>query len=286
MTPMLLSPLPAGVASLTALDLYDTAERDGTPTTLTLTLDGGVWSVNLLGIGAGRWWPTVRGLDADDGSVVYDIDPVDLPVRDDLIVSPEKVAVRARIPLQLTAEQREIITDEILAAQSDVADYLGRESLMPHTFTETARFPWGDGWNLEALGDADLIEVVSAVAEEDVNGLTGFYTVTYTAGLNARDDPALGGIRRYVVAHTMNSPTFLSMWRALPVGIAAREIRSVSAEGQAVSWSPGGFGGTGKAGEAGTLPTLASLDRWRIAGRRVHQATTRASDWPYTGERW
>ena len=225
---------------------------------------------------------------AEGADASYDADWIDLPDDPDLVVSAETVAVKARFPLPLTASQRQTITEAILDAQADVVAYLGR-AITPELRTEEHRWAWeGEEWNLVALGDDPLIRVVSAVPETDpVTGLPGdYFTVTYLAGLDTRHDPALRTIRRYVALHAMNSPEVTALWKV--VTNAKGEIRSVSAEGQSVSWAPATLGGGGKAGsgEPGALPTLASLDRWRVAGRRVHQGKTRTSDWPFSGVPW
>lgn len=182
-----------------------------------------------------------------------------------------------------TAEQTQVAVDAILDAQSDVIAYLGRP-ITPTTYVEPHRYAYYDGWILEAAPDEPLIGIVSAVPELDATGaVTDYFTVTYTAGIDARTDPALEPIRRYVRVHALNSPDFTRMWKTATS--AQGEIRSVSAEGQSVTFARANLGAgdtTPKpgSGEPGSLPTLGSLDRWRVAGRRAYQAPTRAlSPW-------
>lgn len=213
-----------------------------------------------------------------------------VPADADLVVTPEQVALKARIPTPLSAESRAVIADAIRDAQADVAAYLGRDSLTPIERVETGLFPFGDEWDLRGLGDDDLIRVVSAVPETFNGVQTGYFTVTYLCGIDALNDPGLHAIRRYVKAHAMNSPDVVTLWKT--VTKAAGEVRSVSAEGQSVSFAAPTLSGSATTGTKpgdltpGSLPTLASLDRWRLAGRRVYQAPTRVSVWPFSGDRW
>lgn len=286
---MLLSPLPPGVVALTTVRLFTdpghtTGQRDVTP-----VLTDGLWQADLALVPPGRWYLLLAGEDADGGEVVWE--PlrgyVDTPENPALVVTPESVAVRAKMPLPLTPEQRETITDAILDAQADVVAYLGRD-LLPVEVTETDLWSWGadDTWDFKALGDEPLVRVLRIVAQETGGVPNGYFTVTYLRGLDAAHDAALHPIRRYITAHAMNSPEFTSMWKVATR--AQGDVKSLSAEGQSVSFTTPTLGGGGDAGSGkpGALPTLGSLDRWRLAGRRVHQGPTRASAWPFTGSRW
>jgi hypothetical protein len=139
-------------------------------------------------------------------------------------------------------------------------------------------YPFAGGWSFPDE-DETILNVVSVVPEMH-DGTppvpTGLFTVTYRVGLDAANDPALRPIRRYVLAHAMNSPEVVRVWK-IATGTKG-EVRTLSAEGQSVSFTAptlGGGGGKAGSGEPGSLPTLASLDRWRLAGRRVYQAPTR-----------
>jgi hypothetical protein len=285
---MLLSPLPAGVTSVTEVRFYSTPARDGTPVVAPVTSTGGVWSSDDTGVPDGRWYPTVVAEDSVGAAASYDLDWFDLPDDPALVVSAEAVAVKAKMGLPLSPDQRQTITEAILDAQSDVVAYLGR-AITPELRTEYQRWAWsGAEWNLVALGDDDLIRVVSAVPETDpVTGIpSDYFTVTYLAGLEGRTAPDLRPIRRYVALAAMNAPEFVTMWRTATK--AKGVVKSLSAEGQSVSFETPTLGGGGQAGSGmpGALPTIASLDRWRVAGRRVHQGVTRSSDWPFSGARW
>jgi hypothetical protein len=284
---MVLPPLPPGWDSATKVEFHTTEGRNNVaPLVRIVVTAGSVLTVDVTDVPDGRWWPVLVGV---DGGVVVrrDLAHVDLPEDPTLAVSPERLAVKVGIPLQLTSEQREIAVDAIRDAQADVTAYLGRQ-ILPTVGVDTERWPWPRGWNLTGLGDEPLIRVLGSVPETDENGdLSGYFTVTYLYGLDVVNDPTLRPILRFITAHAMNSTAFTDLWKR--VTRTKGEIRSLSAEGQSVSWTPatlGGGGGKAGDGSPGSLPTLASLDRWRIAGRRVHQGATRTTDWPFTGNRW
>lgn len=286
MSAMILDPLPTGVTSVAEVRMHTSSARDDTaPVVTPVALVDGSWTVDLLNVPPGRWWPLVIAVKGGS-QYTYPIDYVDLPIDDTLVVSPESVAVKVNIALPLTPERRDIIVESIRDAQADVTGYLGRE-IVPTAYVEHDRYAYPDGWNLTARGDDPVIRVLSAVPQLDSAGVpTDYFTVTYLAGLDARTDPTLRPIRRYVTAHALNSPEFTRMWR---IATSTKgEVRSVSAEGQSISYAAATLGGGGSAGSGapGALPTLASLDRWRVAGRRVHQGATRTGNWPYTGSLW
>lgn len=174
------------------------------------------------------------------------------------------------------AEQRRALTDALEDAHDDVEAYLG-QPITPTTATETGRFAYANGWELER----EPLRIVSATPEKGPGGeLTGMFTVTYEWGLDAAGDPELRPIRRYIIAQALQHPSVVTLWQASQ-GDAARRVRSLSAEGQSVSFdylTPGGAevarnaNGTATAAtSAASGPPLSSLDRWRIAGRRVYQ---------------
>lgn len=175
-----------------------------------------------------------------------------------------------------SAEQRRALTDALEDAHDDVEAYLG-QPITPTQTTETGRFPYVGGWELSR----EPLRVLSATPERGPGGeLTGLFTVTYTWGLDAGNDPELRPIRRYIIAQAMQHPRIVTLWQE-GQGDAARRVRSVSAEGQSVSFdylTPGGAevarnaNGTATAmTEGASGPPLASLDRWRINGRRAYQ---------------
>lgn len=195
-----------------------------------------------------------------------------------LVVPIEDLA--GRIGVTADAANSALLTDAILDAQSDVEAYLGR-AISPVTLIQAGCYPYADGWRLDS-GDEDVLTVLAADAEVDVDtgAPTGLFTVTFTVGLDVVNDPTLRPIRRYVLAHAMNSPEVLRYWKSATK--ARGDVKTVSAEGQSITWSDATLGGGGDAGSGkpGALPTLASLDRWRLAGRRVYQGRTQTTVWP------
>lgn len=266
---MYLPPLPVGVTSVTGIRLYAAKDRTGVPQEPPVSLVDGRWYIDTLNVADGRWWATV---DATQGATPYAYplrDPVDLPEDDRLIVSPEALAVSMRIPLPIDDDSREILTSAILAAQSDVVAYLGRP-ILPQQYVEKGVWPNGDEWALCIPDNDPLVKVISAVPEDDY----GTYTVTYIAGIDAKTGAEYEPIRRYVLAHAANLPESLRLWRFIVKPKGA--IKSSSTEGQSVSYETPTLGGGGAAGSGspGALPTLSSLDKWRVAGRRVWQGRT------------
>lgn len=171
-------------------------------------------------------------------------------------------------------------------AEADVVGYLGRP-ILPEQ--HTAYRVWPDlfrtgGWTLAET--EPIRRIVSATPETFLeNGVpieTGTFTVVYEVGLDYANDPALAPIRRYVMAAALNSPkllTYLSRTNGLRGPVKSV---SVSTEGQSknVTYADLGYGGGGQAGadSPGALPSRSSLDRWRRAGRRVHQAPDQPHD--------
>jgi hypothetical protein len=199
---------------------------------------------------------------------------VDDPV---LVVAVDDVARAMRLPLPLSADDSWRLSRAIQEAQFDVEAYLGRP-ITPTVYVEYGLWPiQGDIW--WSLCHAPLIEVLSSVAETIDGQATGTFTVTYTAGLDAANDPQLAPIRRYVAAAAMASPMMIDAWRATRSD-GGRVVSSLSTEGQSVSFkyaSPldSSGAGSGTATWPGSPPRLDSLDRWRLAGRRVFQRRER-----------
>lgn len=203
-----------------------------------------------------------------------------------LVVTVTELARRLGITEDDTT--RPVLEDAIRDTQDEVEAYLGRV-ITPARYTEEGLFPWPDGWDLEHY---PVVEVETAVAETDpeTGQPNGLFTVTYTAGIDARGNRELRPILHYVRQHAMNAPAAAKLWREQqPDG--GRRAKSVSAEGQSISWdyltpSGGTEGGNKKEQGGGGLPTLKSLDRWRVAGRRVFQRRTLPRQpWPYSGDR-
>lgn len=268
--------LPANAAP-TVVRMYSTEARDTAPTELTLTsLGGGRWAVDTTGLTA-RWYPTVVYTQGGGSEQTLNVSYVDLPEVPDLIVSPETLAKKAKIPLPLSEEDREQIIECIRDAQADVVSYLNR-AIMPTSYTETGRSDYGGEWNLTPLDDP-IIQITDVVAETSNGQPTGYVTVTYLAGLNAKDDPALSPIRRYVAAAAMNSPEFTLMWKTATK--TKGDVKSVTTEGQSISYGTPTLGGGGK-GQPGELPGLDSLHYWKRLSV-FQRETPHREPWPYTG---
>lgn len=209
------------------------------------------------------------------------------PPPPDLVVPVAEVAAGLGLDPNDNAV-RDAITRAILDAQATVENYLGR-FILPRQVSEAGRTPGLTSWDLH--GD-DIIEVTDRTPEfSPIDGVTptGRFTVTYTAGLDVRTDarPSFGEVRRFVRAHAENAPAVVRLWRAAD---PAREklTKSVSAEGQSISYArdtPSGTGEVAKTGSGapGAMPSLEGLDSLRLAGRRAFQRPTAAVAAPAYG---
>lgn len=173
----------------------------------------------------------------------------------------------------------QLVADVLADAEADVEAYLGRP-IRPVTRTATGCWPLLGGWDIP--GERGRIrEITSSTPETWTDPDTGqvvslsTFTLTYTVGIDYLADPDTRPIRRYVTAAAMNSPE-LAQRLAAAGGRGPVANVSVSTEGQSktVTYGPMTYGGGGEAGKdsPGALPSRATLDRWRIAGRRVVQA--------------
>jgi hypothetical protein len=191
-----------------------------------------------------------------------------------LVVPVEKIAIRLGLSQPLDDTSTEIITGAIYDAQAEVEGYLGRP-ITPTTFIETGRIAYPDGWRLR---ESKVISITSAEPEADpISGQpTGRYTITYIAGIDATQ-PIYLPVRRYIENTVLRSGDVVRLWQSMQ-GKKAQRVRSVSVEGQSISYeylTPGGVeslaSSRAQAGPQATngAPTLKSLDRWRLAGRRV-----------------
>lgn len=171
-------------------------------------------------------------------------------------------------------ELLQAVVDALGDAEDDVVGYLGRP-IRPVTKVANRCWPVLGGWSIPSE-TGRIREIVSAVPETLDGVTTGTFTITYTVGLDYVNDAELGPIRRYVRAAAMNDP--MLMRRLDEVAQTPGEIKSVSVstEGQSknVTYEKRSYGGGGQAGadSPGALPSKKSMDRWRLAGRRVHQA--------------
>ncbi|MCX5070821.1 hypothetical protein OOJ91_33795 [Micromonospora lupini] len=154
------------------------------------------------------------------------------------------------------------VTDAIRDATADAEAYLGYP-LVPLSRTETGLEPGWDGtW---PLGEDPVASIVQVTAELDAHlQPTGLYTVEYLWGRDSRE-PEYGPIRRWITASAAYAHPSVRL--LADAGGQRRRVKSVSAEGQSVSYesSPP----TAGAPTAG-VPPMSTMDRWRLAGRRVY----------------
>ncbi|MFF4777538.1 hypothetical protein ACFY05_32245 [Microtetraspora fusca] len=204
------------------------------------------------------------------------------PVTPPLVVSAAEVARRLRLPQPLPGADLCLVEQALLDAQADVEAYLGRP-ITPRTYTQTGVASPADG--RFRLDHEPVLSILSVTPEtHPVDGYpTGRYTVVYTAGLDAVTDPDLAPIRRLVRDLAIHSPVVQSLFRRL-LPDEARRVTSLSVEGQSVTYAdtyPTAPASSGERFPGSPLP-FSSVDRWRLAGRRVRQFATRATEpWPY-----
>lgn len=183
-----------------------------------------------------------------------------------LVVDPDDLAKRLGFDTPVDSETSETLRQAILDAQADVESYLGRP-IVPTTKTATGLWPVITSSWADVIDDPDFISVVSTTPEVwiDTGQPTGTYTVTYLAGLDARNDPELAPIRRYVAAAARNDQVVMALWieTVKPRGV----MTSVSTDGQSASFAAPSQGGGGVPGSnrPGALPTLESLYPWKRA---------------------
>ncbi|MGX4733174.1 hypothetical protein [Kitasatospora griseola] len=182
----------------------------------------------------------------------------------ELIIAVEEIARRLGLPTPLPDDTRQHIETAVEDAQETLVAHLGRP-LLPVQYTESGVLAGAHGW---VLGHGPVIAVISAVLDAGPSPVTSFgqptYTVTYTAGIDARTDPETAPLRLWVRATACHHPLLAD------VPARKRRIASASVEGQSVTYDT--------ASEPPVLlapPDLATTDRWRLRGRRVHQAPVR-----------
>jgi hypothetical protein len=265
-------PGPSG-GEVSRIDLYNFPERSGTPAATAgpaVRLRATAYRFTLPDMPDGRYWCTVTFTPGKDLPPVTDRTvKVDFPLGTGLLASAEQIADKLKIPLPLTAQQREEFRDAIADAQSDVAGYL-MQPLVPQPRTLAAVYPLY-GYDLHdprawPLRNVDDVVTVAGYSENE----DGTYDVQLLLGLNAAAEPP---IVRYVIAHAVeairNDPA------GSPDGSAGRRVTSLSAEGQSVSYDS-----APTEGQAGALPVLASLAGYR---KRVYRPipVVPAAPWPY-----
>ncbi|MBO1413226.1 hypothetical protein [Streptomyces sp. FH025] len=181
----------------------------------------------------------------------------------ELIVTAEEIARRLGITVPLGEDNRLRIETAIEDAQDALIGHLGRP-LLPAQYTESGVRAGADGW---VLHHAPVIAVTSAVLDTGTSAGpfgTPTYTVTYTAGIDARADPQTAPLRLWVRATACHHPLLAD------APARRRRVASASVEGQSVTYDT--------AAEPPLVlapPDLATTDRWRLRGRRVYQAPTR-----------
>lgn len=175
-------------------------------------------------------------------------------------------------PDALTDAQETSILDAILDMQGVVQASLNRDSLFPVRATVASQYPdttysltaW-QAWPTVLDSVDDVFAVVSSTLEAD-----GTYTVVVDVGIDAR---VILPIRRWVVRAAAEQ------LRGDPdSGIGTRQVSSLSAEGQSVSFEKP----SDAAGAAGNVPPVASLKRWRRIPAYVRE-TPSTPTWPYGG---
>lgn len=186
-----------------------------------------------------------------------------------LVVDPGKIAGKLGITAP-SPQQLEKIADAILDCQADVEAFLNRplfaQAATMSAAVQDATYDVTD-WRAwpEARVYDDRIEVVSATANGD-----GTWTVQLKVGLDGPNDRR---VVRYVSAHAVQS-----ILNDANSGMGKRQVTSVSAEGQSISYAQGSVA-DGAAGALPNIKTLAALKR-----RAVHRTDRgRVSIWPLTG---
>lgn len=192
------------------------------------------------------------------------------------VVGPDVVARKLGIDFDtLTDFEKAIVTDEVLAAQGKVRDFLNRP-LTP-TNVQVKELPYDDTYPLSDVqawpAGLNLPDTRYKVAAYQViPDNPGYYDVTFAVGLDVAQDDDLTSIRTYIrddaTAHVEQHPAF--------VGKVVRRISSVSAEGQSIRYT----NDPTDPDAAGGAQSLATLRRWRRLGVG-HGSDPDPRPWPY-----
>lgn len=158
-----------------------------------------------------------------------------------LAITPEDFARAIR--LTLTEENRPVVLEALYDAQADVEAHCG-QPIPARTVVETTVPDGRGGWVLAS-------DPLRVTLTEDLGD--GTWRVTYLVGRD--DDRAVRAARRYVKAAALAA--------LRDGGVAARGIRSVSVEGQAISYD---LSGSGDPDLAGGPVSIKTLDRFRRVG--------------------
>ncbi|MCC9309147.1 hypothetical protein LN042_19010 [Kitasatospora sp. RB6PN24] len=183
----------------------------------------------------------------------------------DLIVTPDDVAVRLGYPTPLSDAVRQRVETAIVDAQDALESHLGRP-LTPAEYTELGVHPdsSGSGW---VLKHTPVRLVLSATLDPNPGPASlreSSYTVKYLGGIDARTDPDTAPLRLWLRATACAHPLLSD------APARQRRVASASVEGQSVTYDTGT--------DAPALlapPALATVDRWRVRGRRAYQAPVR-----------
>ncbi|WP_435585918.1 hypothetical protein [Micromonospora aurantiaca (nom. illeg.)] len=186
------------------------------------------------------------------------------PAEPPLVVDPEEPEeVVRRAGLDLADEQvAQAVQDAIRDATSDAESYLGYP-LIPLTATDSGLWPppYDGEWELR---QEPVNTIVQVTAELDAQlQPTGLYTVEYLYGRDARE-AEYAPIRRWITAAAAYAHPMVR--RLADQAAVRRRVKSVSAEGQSVTYDDGPS--TADA-PTGGVPPQSSMDRWRLAGRRA-----------------
>jgi hypothetical protein len=196
------------------------------------------------------------------------------PLPPPLIVAVDHVAELAGLDPADEAVQFTVEAG-IRAATVQAETYLHRP-VTPLELTQTGVPPQPGGWPLQFTPN----RVLSVTEEVDADDYpTGLFTVVYETGLDARG-PQYGAIRDWVTAAAQEHPAV----RRLVAVAGLRQVRSVSAEGQSVSYEP-----APAAAQVPTVgvPPLSTLNYWRSAdgmawtrpGQERHRHRRHWSEW-------
>jgi hypothetical protein len=269
--------------SVLALDLFADPARTGTPVLTAgpaVRVTDGRYRFAFDQPADGTYYAKVTWRETATADPFVDVDEVltfplpaaPEPPPEGLIVSLDEVARRAGLSLPLSPDVRQALIDAITDAQADVEGFLG-QPLIPQQYGPEGSYRYGAA----GLAQSYRLEQgpVTAILAEDPSTDPTYFYVTYLAGLDARNVPA---ITRYVRSHAAS--LVRQHPRAKEWGVK-RGIRSVSVDGQSVSYDNEG---TTVAGGVGSLPTLDSLSMYRRKGK-VKVFQRRGAPYPTGGLR-
>lgn len=186
------------------------------------------------------------------------VDPSNIP----LVVDEDDIARRiGLIDPPPTVTQVAIIRDAIIDAMDDVQGILG-VPIVPTT--HEVRLPAYSDFE-GYMGDYVRARSPQYTANDD-----GTVTLSFTYGYDARTDPEMGPVRRYVRYLSMAQPGVIQLWGETSPTDTVRRKKSASTDGQSVTYEYIGPDGRALSEVAkANVPDRSSIDYWRIAGRRI-----------------